>query len=54
MTQENKSSPTVINEALTITSMIDAHEDRDVMGSDVPNAFVQVKLPEAENGEKSA
>ena len=42
VTQENKYSPTVINEALMIKSMIDAHKNRDVMGIDVPNAFVQV------------
>ena len=40
VSKENKSSPTVINEALVITSMVDTHEHRDVMGSNVPNAFV--------------
>ena len=50
VSKENKSSPTVMNEALIITSLVDAHEDRDVMGSDFPNAFVQVVLPENKEG----
>ena len=50
VSKENKSSPTVMNEALGITSLVDAHEDRDVMGSYVPNAFVQIVLPENKEG----
>ena len=50
VSKENKSSPTVMNESLIITSLVDAYEDRDVMGSDVPNAFVQVVLPENKEG----
>ena len=52
VSKENKSSPTVMNEALVITSLVDAHEHRDVMGSDVPNAFVQVVLPEKEGSDR--
>ena len=39
-----------MNKVLNITSLVDAHEDRDVMGSDVPNAFIQVVLPENKEG----
>ena len=50
VSKENKSSPTVMNKALIITSLVDAHEDWDVMGSDVPNACIQVILPENKEG----
>ena len=31
---------------------IDAHENRDVMSADVPNAFIQTKMPEVKEGEE--
>ena len=34
---------------LTVT--IDAHENRDVMSADVPNAFIQTEMPEIKQGE---
>ena len=52
VSKENKSSPAVNNEALVITSMINANEHRGVMGSNVPNTFVQVDLPEKEGSEQ--
>ena len=50
MIKEKKLSPTVMNKSRIITSLVDAHEDRDVMGSDVPNTFVRVVLPENKEG----
>lgn len=43
--KDEASSPTVATEAVLITGVIDAHENRDVMTLDVPNAFVQTSLP---------
>ena len=39
------SSPTVSTESVLLTAIIDAEEGRDVMTSDVPNAFVQTEHP---------
>lgn len=50
--KEKKLSPTVINEALVITSMIDEHKHCDIMGRDAPNAFIKVNLPEKEGSEQ--
>jgi len=36
--------------ALVITATIDAKEERDVMTADVPNAFIQTKMPEQAKG----
>ena len=35
-----------------MTLTIDAHENRDVMSADVPNAFIQTKMPEVKEGEE--
>ena len=32
--------------------MVDAHEGRDVMGADVPNAFIQTSLPKRKGEER--
>ena len=44
-------SPTVSGEGLILTCCIDAKEGRDVMSLDVPNAFIQTKLPDPKPGE---
>jgi hypothetical protein len=41
MTKEETSSPTVANEALMLTCVIDAIEGRDVATVDIPGAFMQ-------------
>jgi hypothetical protein len=41
ITKEDVSSPTVTAEAVMLTYVIDAQEDRDVAVVDIPNAFVQ-------------
>ena len=41
LSKEETASPTVSLESINLTFAIDAHEERDVMIADVPNAFVQ-------------
>ena len=36
----------------TIHLTIEAHENRDVMSADVPNAFIQTEMPEVKKGEE--
>ena len=33
-------------ESILLTGMIDVHEGRDVMTTDIPNAFIQASMPE--------
>ena len=42
--KDEVSSPTVSMESVTITTVIDAIEGRDVMTNDIPNAFIQTHL----------
>jgi hypothetical protein len=37
-------SPTVPTQALLLTRVVDAHKERDVMTSDIPNAFIQTRV----------
>ena len=41
ITKEDSASPTATLEGILLTETIDAHENRDVMSADVPNAFIQ-------------
>jgi hypothetical protein len=43
--REDTASPTVSTESLFITAAIDAHENRDVMTCNLPNAFCQTDMP---------
>ncbi len=45
-TKEDVSSPTVTAEAVMLTCIIDAQEDKDVAVVDIPNAFVQTIMSE--------
>ena len=45
LSREETASPTVSPESMNLTFAIDAHEERDVMIADVPNAFVQTCMP---------
>ena len=45
LSREDTASPTVALESINLTFAIDAHEERDVMIADVPNAFVQTNMP---------
>ncbi|CAJ1953830.1 unnamed protein product [Cylindrotheca closterium] len=51
LSQEDTVSPTALQEAITTTCVIDAHEGRDIMMMDVSNAFIQTYMPEAKEGE---
>ena len=42
--KEDSASHTASLEAILLTAMVDAHEGRDVMSTDIPNAFIQAPL----------
>ena len=44
ISKEDASSPTVATEAVLLTCIVDAEEDRDVAVIDIPNAFIQTKI----------
>ena len=50
--KNDTSSPTVSTEAVLLTAVIDAKEGRDVMTSDIPNAFVQTQNELDKDGEQ--
>ena len=49
---EDAASPTAFLESITLTSVIEAHEERDVMMADTPNAFVQTELEKGPDQKK--
>jgi len=51
ISKEETSSPTASHEAVCATCVIDAHEGRDVMTMDLPNAFIQTPLEQPKEGE---
>ena len=44
ITKEESTAPTVMNESVMVTSIIDAKERRDVVTADVPGAFMQADV----------
>ena len=52
LSREDTASPTVALESIMLTAIIDAHEGRDVMTADVPNAFIQAYIPDLDNGKE--
>ena len=52
ITKQDKRSPTVLTESIKVSSEVDAHEGRDVLSMDVPNAFIQTILPPKADGER--
>ena len=52
ITKEDSASPTATLEGILLTVTIYAHENRDVMSADVPNAFIQTEMPEIKQGEE--
>ena len=44
ISKEDASSPTAASEAILLTCIIDAEEDRDVAVVDIPNAFIQTRV----------
>lgn len=51
LSREDSASPTAAQESIMITAVIDAKEHRDIMTADIPNAFIQTKMPDPEHGE---
>jgi hypothetical protein len=49
-TREEATSPTASLEGIFLTAAIDAKEKRDVMSTDIPNAFIQANIPKAKDG----
>jgi hypothetical protein len=49
VSKEESSSPTVSTESVLLTSIIDAHEGRDVAVIDIPNAFIQTRVQDAKD-----
>ena len=52
LSREDSASPTASNEGITLTAIIDAKEERDIMSLDIPNAFIQAKIPRGKGEEK--
>ena len=52
ITKKDSASPTATLEGILLTLTIDAHENRDVMSVDVPNAFIQTEMLEVKKGEE--
>ena len=50
--RDDTASPTAILEGLLLTAIIDTNEERDIMTSDVPNAFIQTEMPKVKDGEQ--
>ena len=44
ISKEDSSSPTVSTEAVLLTCIVDAEEERDVVTIDIPNAFIQTTI----------
>ena len=51
LSKDDAARPTASLEAIMLTTVIDAKEGRDVMTADIPNAFIQTKLPDIKDGE---
>ena len=51
ISKEEKKSVTATNEELTLACMLYVFEEREIMGSDVSNVFIQVKHSEEEGKE---
>ena len=52
LSREDAASPTAATESIMLTSIVDAKEERDVMTGDIPNAFIQTKMPDVKDGEE--
>jgi hypothetical protein len=52
LSREDSTSPTAALESIMLTAIVDAKEGRDVMTCDIPDAFIQTKLPDIKDGDK--
>ena len=50
--REDAASPTAALESIILTGVIEAHEKRDIMCVDIPNAFIQTLLPPVKDGKE--
>ena len=50
LSREESASPTVSLESIFLTSIIDANEERDVMTTNIPNAFIHAHMPDVKDG----
>jgi hypothetical protein len=48
---DEAASPTVSTEAILLTGVIEAKEERDIMTADIPKAFVQTPTEESKDGD---
>ena len=51
VSREEAASPTVSMESISLTTVINAKEKRDIMTANIPNAFIQAHMPKIEKGE---
>jgi hypothetical protein len=49
ISKEDASSPTIATEAVLLSCIIDAEEERDVAIIDIPNAFIQTRVEDEED-----
>jgi hypothetical protein len=52
LSSEDSASPTAALKSIMLMAVIDAHEGRNVMMCDIPNACIQVFMPEVKDGNK--
>ena len=52
LSREDSTSPTAALESIMLTAIVDAKEGRDVMTNDIPNAFIQSKMPSQKDGDE--
>jgi hypothetical protein len=52
LSREDSVGATAALESIMLTSFIDAHEERNVMTCDIPNAFIQALMPEVRDGDE--
>ena len=50
--REDPAIPTSALEIIILTSIFDAKEELNVMSADVPNAYIQTKIPDIEDGKE--
>jgi hypothetical protein len=52
LSKEDATGPTMVTESIMLTVVIDAKEGWDVMTANVPNAYIQTKMPEMKKGKE--
>ncbi len=52
LSREDSASPAAALESIMLTAVIDATKRRDVMTSDIPNAFIQAEMKEVNDGDE--